>query len=55
VTIEPAVLRYVEHHCAGMRDQVVACLAGKLPLDADDLPLHVLAEFTTSSSTQTYM
>ncbi len=46
---EPALLRYVEHYRAGIRDQVVACLAGKLHLDPEDLRLHVLAELTTTA------
>jgi AcrR family transcriptional regulator len=46
---EPALLRWVEHYRAGIRDQVVACLADKLSLDAEDLRLHVLAELTTTA------
>jgi len=46
---EPALLRYVEHYRAGIKDQTVACLADKLDLDAEDLRLHVLAELTTTA------
>jgi AcrR family transcriptional regulator len=44
---EPALLRYIEHYRAGIKNQVVACLADKLHLDPEDLRLHVLAELTT--------
>lgn len=46
---EPALLRYVEHYRAGIRDQVVTCLADKLHLDPEDLRLHVLAELITTA------
>lgn len=46
---EPALLRYVEHYRAGIRDQVVSRLADKLHLDREDLRLHVLAELTTTA------
>jgi AcrR family transcriptional regulator len=44
IAAEPALLRYVEHYRAGIKEQVIACLAGKLHLDAEDLRLYVLAE-----------
>jgi AcrR family transcriptional regulator len=44
VAAEPALLAYVEHYRAGVKNQVIACLGGKLGLDAEDLRLHVLAE-----------
>jgi AcrR family transcriptional regulator len=46
---EPALLKYVEHYRAGIKAQVIACLADKLRLDPDDLRLHVLAELTTTA------
>jgi AcrR family transcriptional regulator len=46
---EPALLRYVEHYRAGVKDSIAACLAGKLRLDAGDLRLHILAELTTAA------
>ena len=49
IAAEPALLRYVEHYRAGIKGQVVACLAGKLALDPEDLRLHVLAELATSA------
>jgi AcrR family transcriptional regulator len=45
IAAEPnTLLKYVEHYRARIKDQVVACLAGKLRLDPEDLRLHVLAE-----------
>ena len=49
IAAEPALLRYVEHYRAGIKDQVVACLADKLELDPEDLRLHVLAELATTA------
>src|SRR5712692_7301033 len=49
VAAEPALLRYVEHYRAGIKNQVIACLAGKLHLDPEDLRLHVLAELATTA------
>lgn len=49
IAAESALLRYVEHYRAGVKDQMVTCLAGKLRLDADDLRLHILAELTTTA------
>jgi AcrR family transcriptional regulator len=46
---EPALLAYVEHYRAGVERQVIACLAGKLHLDPEDLRLHVLAELATTA------
>jgi AcrR family transcriptional regulator len=45
----PALLAYVDHYRTGAEQEVIACLAGKLALDADDLRLHVLAELTTTA------
>ena len=49
IIAEPALLKYVEHYRAGVRSQVIAGLAGKLGLDADDLRLHLLAELVTTA------
>lgn len=49
VRTAPALLAYVEHYRAGIEQQVIASLAGKLDLDPDDLRLHVLAELTTTA------
>jgi len=49
VAAEPALLKYLEHYRAGIKDQVIACLAGKLHLDPEDLRLHVLAELATTA------
>ena len=49
IAAEPALLRYVEHYRAQIKDQVAACLAGKLHLDPEDLRLHVLAELVTTA------
>jgi len=49
IAAEPALLKYVEHYRAGVKDQTAACLAGKLGLDAGDLRLHILAELTTTA------
>jgi AcrR family transcriptional regulator len=49
VAAEPALLKYVEHHRAGVKEQVIACLAGKLHLDPEDLRLHVLAELAVTA------
>jgi AcrR family transcriptional regulator len=46
---EPALLAYVEHYRAGIKEQVIACLAAKLHLDPEDLRLHVLAELATTA------
>jgi AcrR family transcriptional regulator len=43
---EPALLRYVEHYRAGVKDELVTRLAAKLRLDPEDLRLRVLAELT---------
>jgi AcrR family transcriptional regulator len=49
IAAEPALLRYVEHYRAQIKDQVTACLASKLHLDPEDLRLHVLAELATTA------
>jgi AcrR family transcriptional regulator len=51
VARESALLRYIEHNRAVTRGQVVACLAGKLGLDPEDLRLPVLAELATTAFT----
>ena len=49
IAAEPALLKYVEHYRAGVKDQMTASLAGKLRLDDGDLRLHILAELTTTA------
>jgi hypothetical protein len=49
VAAEPALLAYVEHCRAGIRNQVIDCLAGKLGLNPEDLRLHVLAELAVTA------
>ena len=51
VARESALLRYVEHYRAEIKRQAVACLAGKLRLDPEDLRLPVLAELATTAFT----
>jgi hypothetical protein len=49
VAAEPALLAYVEHYRAGIKNQVIASLATKLRLDPEDLRLYVLAELATTA------
>jgi AcrR family transcriptional regulator len=49
IAAESALLRYVEHYRAGIKDQVVACLADNLGLDPEDLRLRVLAELAITA------
>jgi AcrR family transcriptional regulator len=49
IAAEPALLKYVEHYRAGVKDSMAASLAGKLHLDDGDLRLHILAELTTTA------
>ena len=49
VAAEPALLAYVEHYRAGIKNQVIDCLAGKLGLNPEDLRLHVLAELAVTA------
>jgi AcrR family transcriptional regulator len=49
IVAEPALLKYVEHYRAGVKSQVIACLAGQLGLDSEDLRLHLLAELVTTA------
>ncbi len=44
IAAEPALLRYVEHYRAQVKNQLAATLAGKLAVDPEDLRLHILAE-----------
>src|SRR5215470_17221281 len=39
IAAEPALLRYVEHYRAGVKDSIAASLAGRLRLDDGDLRL----------------
>ncbi len=49
VAAEPALLAYVEHYRGGVKNQVIACLAGKLRLGPEDLRLNVLAELAVTA------
>jgi AcrR family transcriptional regulator len=49
VAAEPALLAYVEHYRAGIKEQVINCLASKLALGPEDLRLDVLAELATTA------
>jgi AcrR family transcriptional regulator len=49
VIAEPALLRYVEHYRAQIKEQVAATLAGRLGLSQEDLRPHVLAELTMTA------
>jgi AcrR family transcriptional regulator len=51
IAAEAALLRYVEYYRTQIKNQVIACLAGKLRLDPEDLRLHVLAEIVTLAFT----
>ncbi len=51
VARESALLKYVEHNRARIRNQVVASLASKLGLEPEDLRLPVLAELATTAFT----
>jgi AcrR family transcriptional regulator len=49
VAKEPTLLAYVDHYRAGIRTQVIECLAGKLGLSPEDLRLQVLAELIVAA------
>jgi AcrR family transcriptional regulator len=49
VAAEPALLGYVDHYRAGVKNDIIAWLAQKLRLDGEDLRLFVLAEITISA------
>ncbi|QKW35643.1 TetR family transcriptional regulator [Actinomadura sp. NAK00032] len=49
ILASPALLAYVDYYRTGVERRVVACLAGKLGLDGDDMRLQVLAELTTTA------
>jgi AcrR family transcriptional regulator len=49
IAAEPALLAYVEHYRAGVKEQVTGCLASKLHLESDDLRLYVLAELAATA------
>jgi AcrR family transcriptional regulator len=46
---EPALLKYVEHYRNGIKNQMIACLADKLRLDAEDLRLRLVVELTITA------
>lgn len=45
----PSLLAYVDYYRTGVEREVVACLAAKLSVAADDLRLQVLAELATTA------
>jgi AcrR family transcriptional regulator len=49
VAAEPALLGYLDHYRAGVKNELIALLAQKLRLDGEDLRLFVLAELTISA------
>ena len=49
VAAEPALLGYLDHYRAGVKNELIALLAHKLRLDGEDLRLFVLAELTISA------
>ncbi len=49
VAAEPALLGYVDHYRAGVKNDLIALLAEKLSLNTEDLRLFVLAELTISA------
>jgi AcrR family transcriptional regulator len=46
---EPALLGYLDHYRAGVKNDLIKLLAQKLRLDGDDMRLLVLAELTISA------
>jgi len=52
IVAEPdTLLKYVEHHRHGVKNEVIATLADKLALDPEDLRLRVLAELAMTAFT----
>jgi AcrR family transcriptional regulator len=49
VAAEPALLGYLDHYRAGVKNELIASLAQNLDLDGEDLRLFVLAELTISA------
>ncbi len=49
VAAEPALLGYLDHYRAGVKNELIALLAQKLRLDGENLRLFVLAELTISA------
>lgn len=49
IIAEPALLRYVEHYRARIKEQVAAILAAKLGLGQEDLRSHLLAEIVMTA------
>jgi AcrR family transcriptional regulator len=48
VAVEPALLGYLDHYRASVKNELIALLAETLHLDGEDLRLFVLAELTIS-------
>jgi AcrR family transcriptional regulator len=49
IAAEPALLRYLEHYRAQVKEQVAGILAARLGLEPDDLRPHMLAEITMTA------
>jgi AcrR family transcriptional regulator len=49
VAAEPALLGYLDHYRAGVKNKLIALLAQQLHLDGEDLRLFVLAELAISA------
>ena len=49
IIAEPALLRYMEHYRAQVKEQMAATLSGKLGLDPEDIRPHVLAELSMTA------
>jgi AcrR family transcriptional regulator len=49
IIAEPTLLKYVEHYRNGIKNQVIACLADKLQLDAEDLRPRLVVELTITA------
>jgi AcrR family transcriptional regulator len=53
IAAEPALIRYVEHYRAEIKEQVATLLAAKLGLGPDDLRPHLLVEITVTAFSMT--
>jgi AcrR family transcriptional regulator len=49
IIAEPTLLKYVEYYRNGIKNQVIACLADKLQLDAEDLRPRLVVELTITA------
>jgi AcrR family transcriptional regulator len=49
IIAEPTLLKFVEYYRNGIKNQVIACLADKLQLDAEDLRPRLVVELTITA------